>query len=85
MGGGGWGGSGVGEGLGVSVVSTLIGSLHNLMHTILKTPSAVIARMMGWNCSVVSVSHLSQSQLLGDTNTLPPERGGWGVLRRRGW
>ena len=35
-----WGGGG-GEG---SVVTTLIGSLHNLMHTILKTPSAVIAR-----------------------------------------
>ena len=38
--------------------------------------------------SVVIVSldrHLSQSQLLGDTNTLPPEREGWGVLRRRGW
>ena len=35
----GWGGGGGG-----SVVSTLIGSPHNLMHTILKTPSAVIAR-----------------------------------------
>ncbi len=54
---------------GGSVVTTLIGSLHNLMHTILKTPSAVIARAMGWNCSIVSVSHLSQSQLVGDTNT----------------
>ena len=62
---------------GGSVVSTLIiGSLHNLMHTILKTPSAVIARTMGWNCSIVSVSHLSQSQLVGDTNTSPPEHGG---------
>ena len=89
--GGGGGGEGgivcvcVCGGGGGSVVSTLICSLHNLMHTILKTPSAVIARTMGWNCSVVSVSHLSQFQLLGDTNTLPPERGGWGVLRRRGW
>ena len=54
---------------GGSVVTTLIGSLHNLMHTILKTPSAVIARAMGWNCSIVSVSHLSQSQLVGHTNT----------------
>ena len=62
---------------GGSVVSTLIGSPHNLMHTILKMPSAVIARTTGWNCSIVSVSHLSQSQLLGDTNTSPPER--WGV------
>ena len=51
-----------GGGGGGSVVSTLIGSLHNLMHTILKMPSAVIARTMGWNCSIVSVSHLSQSQ-----------------------
>ena len=58
-----------GRGGGGSVVTTLIGSLHNLMHTILKTPSAVIARAMGWNCSIVSVSHLSQSQLVGDTNT----------------
>ena len=64
---------------GGSFVSTLLGSPHNLMHTILKMPSAVIARTMGWNCSIVSVSHLSQSQLVGDTNTLPPERGGWGV------
>ena len=63
---------------GGSVVSTLICSLHNLMHTILKIPSVVIARTMGWNCSIVSVSHLSQFQLLGDTNTLPPERGGVG-------
>ena len=70
---------------GGSVVSTLIGSPHNLMHNILKTPSAVIARTMGWNCSIVSVSHLSQSQLVGDTNTLPTERWGVGVLRwRRG-
>ena len=68
------GGGGGGEG---SVISTLIGSPHNLMHTILKMPSAVIARTMGWNCSIVSVSHLSQSQLVGDTNTSPPER--WGV------
>ena len=66
----------VGGGGGVSVVSTLIGSPHNLMHTILKMPSAVIARTMGWNCSIVSASHLSQSQLVSDTNTLPPERGG---------
>ena len=54
---------------GGSVVCTLFGSPHNLMHTILKMPSAVIARTTGWNCSIVSVSHLSQSQLLGDTNT----------------
>ena len=59
----------VGGGGGGSVVTTLIGSLHNLMHTILKTPSAVIARAMGWNCSIVSVSHLAQSQLVGHTNT----------------
>ena len=52
------------------------------MHTILKMPSAVIARTMGWNCSIVSVSHLSQSQLVGDKNTSPPELGGWGVLLR---
>ena len=70
-----------GGGGGGSVVSTLIGSPHNPMHTILKMPSAVIARTMGWNCSIVSVSHLSQSQLVGDTNTLPPERWGVGVLR----
>ena len=63
---------------GGSVVSTLTGSPHNLKHTILKTPSAVIARTMGWNCSIVSVSHLSQSQLVGHTNTSPPERGGGG-------
>ena len=31
-------------GWGGSVVSALIDSPHNLMHTILKTPSAVIAR-----------------------------------------
>ena len=68
----GWGGGG-------SVVITLIGSLHNPMHTILKMPSAVIARTMGWNCSIVSVSHLSQSQLVGDTNTSPPERWAVGV------
>ena len=49
------------------------GSVVNTL-TILKTPSAVIARMMGWNCSSVSVSHLSQSQLVGHTNTSPPER-----------
>ena len=66
-----------GGGGGGSVISTLIGSPHNLMHTILKMPSAVIARTMGWNCSIVSVSHLSQSQLVGDTNTSPPQR--WGV------
>ena len=59
----------VSGGGGGRVVTTLIGSLRNLMHTILKTPSAVIARAMGWNCSIVSVSHLSQSQLVGDTNT----------------
>ena len=63
---------------GGSVVSALIGSLHNLMHTILKMPSAVIARTMGWNCSIVSVSHLSQSQLVGHTNTSPPELGAGG-------
>ena len=74
-----WGGEcvcvcvGGGGGGGGSVVTTLIGSLHNLMHTILKTPSAVIARAMGWNCSIVSVSHLSQSQLVGDTNTSPAD------------
>ena len=73
-GGGGWGGG--------SVVSTVTGSPHNLMHTILQMPSAVIARTMGWNCSIVSVSHLSQSKLVGDTNTSPPQRwGGGGVLR----
>ena len=72
---------------GGSVVSALIGSLHNLMHTILKTPSAVIARTMGWNCSIVSVSHLSQSQLVGHTNTSPPElgRGGEGGWGGGGW
>ena len=68
-----WGGGGGG-----SVISTLIGSPHNLMHTILKMPSAVIARTMGWNCSIVSVSHLSQSQLVGDTNTSPPQKLGGG-------
>ena len=47
------------------------------MHTILKMPSAVIARTMGWNCSIASVSHLSQSQSVGHTNTSPPEH--WGV------
>ena len=52
------------------------------MHTILKMPSAVIARTMGWNCSIVSVSHLSQSQLVGHTNTSPPQR--WGVGGRGG-
>ena len=41
-------------------------------------PSAVIARTMGWNCSIVSVSHLSQSQLVGHINTSPPERWGGG-------
>ena len=71
----------VGGGGGGSVVSTVTGSLHNLMHTILKTPSAVIARTMGWNCSIESVSHLSQSQLVGDTNTSTPQRWGWRV----GW
>ena len=76
-----WGGGGGGAEGGGSVVSTLIGSPHNFMHTILKTPSAVIARTMGWNCSIVSVSHLSQSQLVGHTNTSPPElgRGGGGL------
>ena len=74
---GGGGGKGANGG-GGSVVSAVIGSLHNLMHTILKMPSAVIARTMGWNCSVVSVSHLSQSQLVGHTNTSPPELGGRG-------
>ena len=69
----------VGGGGGGSVVSTLIGSTRNLMHTILKMPSAVIARTMGWNCSSVSVSHLSQWQLVSHTNTSPPERWGWGV------
>ena len=55
------------------------------MHTILKMPSAVIARTMGWNCSIVSVSHLSQSQSVGHTNTSPPERwGGGGGVRGRG-
>ena len=79
---GGGGGEECGGG-GGSVVSTLIGSPHNLMHTFLKMPSAVIARTMGWNCNIVSVSHLSQSQLVGHTNTSPPERWGWGgeVLR----
>ena len=71
---------------GCSVVSTVTGSPHNLMHTILKTPSAVIARTMGWNCSIVSVSHLSQSQLVGDTNTSPPQRwGGGGVVSFGCW
>ena len=65
---------GGGGGGGGGVVSTLIGSPHNLKHTILKMPSAVIARTMG----IVSVSHLSQSQLVGHTNTSPPERGGGG-------
>ena len=74
----GGGGSGAERG-GGSVVSTLIGSTRNLMHTILKMPSAVIARTMGWNCSIVSVSHLSQSQLVGHTNTSPPERWAVGV------
>ena len=32
---------------------------------------------MGWNCSIASVSHLSQSQSVGHTNTSPPEH--WGV------
>ena len=36
----------VGGGGGGSVVSTLTGSPHNLMHTILKMPSVVIARTM---------------------------------------
>ena len=71
----GCGAGGGGEG---SVVSTLIGSKRNLMHTVLKMPSAVIARAMGWNCSIVSVNHLSQSQLVGHTNTSPPELGGGG-------
>ena len=78
-----WGGGGRG-----SVFSTLIGSPQNLMYTIRKKPSAVIARTMGWNCSIVSVSHLSQSQSVGHTNTSPPERwgggggvGGGGALR----
>ena len=80
-----WGGGGGEAEGGGSVVSTLIGSPHNLMHTILKTPSAVIARTMGWNCSIVSVSHLSQSQLVGHTNTSPPELGrGGGVEMGRG-
>ena len=79
------GGGAAGGGGGGSVVSTLIGSTQNLMHTILKMPSAVIARTMGWNCSIVSVSHLSQSQSVGYTNTSPPERwGGGGGLRWRG-
>ena len=82
------GGGGERGGGGGSVVSTLIGSTRNLMHTILKMPSAVIARTMGWNCSIVSVSHLSQSQSVGHTNTSPPERwgggGGGGGLRWRG-
>ena len=73
---GGRGGGGAGEG--VSVVSTLIGSTRNFMHTILKMPSAVIARTMEWNCSIVSVSHLSQSQLVGHTNSSPPELCGGG-------
>ena len=72
------GGGGGANGAEGSVVSALVGSLHNLMHTILKMPSAVIARAMGWNCSTVSVSHLSQSQLVGHTNTSPPELGGGG-------
>ena len=76
-------GCGAVGGGGGSVVSSLTGSTRNLMHTILKMPSAVIARTMGWNCSIVSVSHLSQSQLVGHTNTSPPELwgvggGGWG-------
>ena len=71
---------------GGGVVSTLIGSPHNLMHTILQMSSAVIARTMGWNCSIVSVSHLSQSQLVGDTNTSPPQRwGGGGVVSFGCW
>ena len=70
-----WGGGG---GEGGKVASTLIGCTRNLMHTILKMPSAVIARTMEWNCSIVSVSHLSQSQLVGHTNTSPPELGGGG-------
>ena len=75
-----------GGGGGGSVVSTLIGSPHNLMHTILQMSSAVIARTMGWNCSIVSVSHLSQSQLVGDTNTSPPQRwGGGGVVSFGCW
>ena len=74
----GGGGGGAERGGGGSVVSTLIGSPHNLMHTILKMPSAVIARTMEWNCCIVSVSHLSQSQLVGHTNTSPPELGGGG-------
>ena len=53
----------------VAQVETTLQHCHNLMHTILKMQSAVIARTMGWNCSIVSVSHLSQSQLVGDTNT----------------
>ena len=75
-----FGGGGVWGGEGGGVVSTLIGSLHNLMHTIVKMPSAVIARTMGWNCSIVSVSHLSLSQLVGHTNTSTPERWGGGGL-----
>ena len=72
----------MGVGGGGSVVSTVTGSPHNPLHTILKMPSAVIARTMGWNCSIVSVSHLSQSQLVGDTNTSPPQRwGGGGGVR----
>ena len=77
-------GGGGGGGGGGSVVSTLIGSPYNLMHTILKMPSAVIARTMGWNCSIVSVSHLSQSQLVGHTNTSPPELWGGGGGGRSG-
>ena len=75
-----------GGGGGGKVASTLIGSTRNLMHTILKMPSAVIARTMEWNCSIVSVSHLSQSQLVGDTNTSPPQRwGGGGVVSFGCW
>ena len=82
--GSGWWREGGGEG--GSVVSTLIGSPHNLMHTVLQMSSAVIARTMGWNCSIVSVSHLSQSQLVGDTNTSPPQRwGGGGVVSFGCW
>ena len=72
------GGGGAGVGGGGSVVSTLTGSTRNLMRTILKMPSAVIARTMGWNCSIMSVSHLSQSQSVGYTKTSPPERWGGG-------